>query len=194
VENGSAEYGVIPVENSLSGSIHENFDLLQEFDLKITGEITIRIKHALIANKNAEKKDIKKVMAPPPALSQCKHYLEQSGMESVPVESTSGAVKKVKESMDISCAAIASTVAAKVFDMKILDESIEDNPRNFTKFAIVSRNDNGDQKVNKTSIIFSTDNQPGALFEVMKSFSQYNVNLVKLESRPIQTLRILGRY
>ncbi|MCF8093404.1 MAG: 3-deoxy-7-phosphoheptulonate synthase [Desulfotignum sp.] len=186
VAAGRSEYGVIPLENSLSGSIHENFDLLQEYDLKIIGEITIRIQHALIAHKGAAKEQIKQVMAPPPALVQCSNYLDQyPWMERVPVAATSQAVKKVKDSGDKSFAAIASAMAAKIFDMEILDESIEDNPRNFTRFAVIAKAFKGKKKVTKTSIIFSTGNKPGALFEVMKVFSDFGINLVKLESRPI---------
>ena len=186
VAAGRSEYGVIPLENSLSGSIHENFDLLQEHDLKIIGEIVIRIQHALIAHKGAVKDGIRQVMAPPPALSQCRNYLDQyPWMERVPVAATSQAVKKVKDSKKMHCAAIASAMAAQIFDMQILDESIEDDPRNFTRFAIIAKKYKGPKKAAKTSIIFSTGNKPGALFQVMKIFSDYGVNLVKLESRPI---------
>jgi 3-deoxy-7-phosphoheptulonate synthase len=186
VAAGRAEYGVIPLENSLSGSIHENFDLLQEYDLKIIGDITIRIQHALIAHKGAAKEQITQVMAPPPALAQCRNYLDQyPWMARVPVAATSRAVKQVKDSGDTRCAAIASTMAARLFDMQILDESIEDNPRNFTRFAVIAKAYKGSKKAAKTSIVFSTGNKPGALFAVMKVFSTYGINLVKLESRPI---------
>lgn len=186
VQTGSCQYGVVPLENSLSGSIHENFDLLQEYDLKIIGEITIRVQHALIAHKNVSKNDIKKILAPPPAFSQCKNYLDQyPHIELVPVTATSSAVRQVKESEDTGVAAIGSTMAANIFDMNILEKSIEDNPRNYTRFAIIAKEIKGHKKVNKTSIIFSTGNKPGALYEVMKVFSEYQINLVKLESRPM---------
>ncbi|MEX1298690.1 MAG: 3-deoxy-7-phosphoheptulonate synthase [Desulfotignum sp.] len=186
VASGRSEYGVIPLENSLSGSIHENFDLLQEYDLKIIGEIVIRIQHALIAHKGAVKDGIKQVLAPPPALAQCSNYLDQyPWMARVPVAATSQAVKQVKDSGDTGLAAIASTMAAQIFDMQILDESIEDDPRNYTRFAVIAREYKGRKRVVKTSVIFSTGNKPGALFEVMKIFSDYDINLVKLESRPI---------
>jgi 3-deoxy-7-phosphoheptulonate synthase len=185
-QSGSVEYGVIPIENSLSGSVHENFDLLQEYDLKIIGEITIRIKHSLIATSSMDKKDIKKIFAPPPAFSQCKNFLDQyPEVELVPVKANSSAVRHVKEGLDKTAAALGSEMAADVFDMKVIEESIEDNPRNYTRFAIIAREYKGDKKIGKTSIIFSTGNKPGALFEVMKIFSEYNINLVKLESRPI---------
>ncbi|NOX33786.1 MAG: 3-deoxy-7-phosphoheptulonate synthase [Deltaproteobacteria bacterium] len=186
VQTGICQYGVIPLENSLSGSIHENFDLLQEYDLKIIGEITIRVKHALIAHENVLKKDIKKILAPPPAFSQCKNYLDQyPEIELVPVKATSSAVRQVKDSNDKHTAAIGSTMAAGIFKMNILQESIEDNPRNYTRFAIIAKEIKGHKKVDKTSIIFSTGNKPGALFEVMKVFSEHKINLVKLESRPM---------
>jgi prephenate dehydratase len=186
VQTGICQYGVIPLENSLSGSIHENFDLLQAYDLKIIGEITIRVKHALIAHENVLKKDIKKIFAPPPAFSQCKNYLDQyPDIELIPVTATSSAVRHVKDSNDKSAAAIGSTMAANIFNMTILEESIEDNPINYTRFAIIAKEVKVHKTVNKTTIIFSTGNKPGALFEVMKVFSEYQINLVKLESRPM---------
>ncbi len=186
VQTGDCQYGVVPLENSLSGSIHENYDLLQEYDLKIIGEITIRVKHALIAKENVQKNEIKKILGPPPALSQCKNYLDQyPDIQLVPVTATSSAVRQVKDSEDKHSAAIGSTMAAEIFKMNILEESIEDNPRNYTRFAIIAKVVKGNKKVNKTSIIFSTGNKPGALFAVMKIFSEHQINLVKLESRPM---------
>ncbi|OGR25840.1 MAG: phospho-2-dehydro-3-deoxyheptonate aldolase, partial [Desulfobacterales bacterium RIFOXYA12_FULL_46_15] len=186
VRKGNCQYGVIPLENSLSGSIHENYDLLQEYNLKIIGEITIRVKHTLIAHENVLKSEIKRILAPPPAFSQCRNYLDQyPDIELVPVTATSSAVRQVKDSGDRQAAAIGSAMAAEIFNMNILEESIEDNPRNYTRFAIIAKEKTGHKKVTKTSIIFSTGNKPGALFEVMKVFSEYEINLVKLESRPM---------
>ncbi len=186
VQKGECQYGVVPLENSLSGSIHENYDLLQEYNLKIIGEITIRVKHALIANENAKKADIKRILAPPPALAQCKNYLDQyPDIELVPVTATSSAVKQVKDMGDHGVAAIASEMAAGIFKMKVLEASIEDNPRNYTRFAIIAAEEKGTRKAHKSSIIFSTGNKPGALFAVMKVFSEHQINMVKLESRPM---------
>lgn len=184
--SGSVEYGVIPVENSLSGSIHENFDLLQEYDLKIIGEVTIRIKHALIGHESADINTITQILASPPAFFQCKNFMDQyPKVDPLPVKATASAVRQVKESGDATVAAIGSAMAADIFGMKVLEDSIEDNPRNFTRFAIIAKEYKGNKKVSKTSIIFSTGNKPGALFEVMKVFSTHEINLVKLESRPI---------
>jgi 3-deoxy-7-phosphoheptulonate synthase len=184
--SGNVEFGVVPVENSLSGSIHENFDLLQEYDLKIIGEVTIRIKHALIANGDVQKDMIRTILASPPAFSQCKNFMDQSpGVEPLTVKANTSAVRQLKESCDTTVAAIGSAMAADLFGLKVIEDSIEDNPRNFTRFAIIAKEYKGHKKVSKTSIIFSTGNKPGALFEVMKVFSSHEINLVKLESRPI---------
>ncbi len=186
VDMGDAEYGVIPLENSLSGSIHENYDLLQEYDLNITGEITIRIEHSLIALKGAARESITKVLAPPPAFSQCRHYLEQHPeYKQVPARATASAVKTVARSNDLTLAAIGSAMAADIFDMVLLERGVEDNPRNYTRFAIISKSGKASGPGKKSSIIFSTVNSPGALFNVMKVFSDYGINLVKLESRPM---------
>lgn len=184
--SGKAEYGVIPIENSLSGSIHENFDLLQEYDLKIVGEITMRIKHVLIAHPGADKHSIQKIYALPPAFALCKNYLDQyPEVDLMPVKANSSAARQVKESGDTTAAAIGSDTAADIFDMQVMEGSIEDNPRNYTRFAVIAKEYKDTKPVKKTSIIFSTGNKPGALFEVMKIFSQYSINLVKLESRPV---------
>ena len=186
VQTGQCRYGVIPLENSLSGSIHENYDLLQEYDLKIVGEITLRIEHALIAHDNVSKNDITKILAPPPAFSQCRNFLEQyPEIELVPVKATSSAVKQVKESGSRTTAAIGSAMAAEIFNMAILEHSIEDNPRNYTRFAVIAVDTCDHTSIKKTSVIFSTGHQPGALSEVLKIFSKFNINLAKLESRPM---------
>ena len=186
VENGSVAYGVIPVENSLSGSIHENYDLLQEFDVKIVGEVTLRIKQALITLPGADPAQITRIMAHPPAFSQCRNYLEQyPNVELIPVKATANAVRDIKETGDPAIAAIGSAMAADIFDLMVAAESIEDNPRNYTRFAIVAKEDKGGRKISKTAIIFSTGHKPGSLFSVMKIFSEAKINLVKLESRPV---------
>ncbi len=186
VDQGEVAYGVIPLENTLSGSIHENYDLLQEYDLKIIGDVTLRIEHALIAHKGMSKADIKTVLGPPPALAQCRNYLDQyPHIKAMAHTATSAAVKAVKEGGDTSCAAIASTMAAEYFGMTVLEESIEDNPRNYTRFAVIAKATKGRPKVKKTSLIFSTGNAPGALYGIMKIFSVHDINMVKLESRPI---------
>ncbi|MBF0111450.1 MAG: 3-deoxy-7-phosphoheptulonate synthase [Desulfamplus sp.] len=190
VKNSSADFGIIPIENSLAGSIHENYDLLLEYELFITGELSLRVIHNLIAHKVAKLEDIKQVFAPPPALQQCRRFLDANpDIQMIPVNATASAVKSVAESANLEAAAIGSVEAAQLFNMAVLEEAIEDNPRNFTRFVVIERQmANQEARSNsspKSSIVFSTSNKPGSLFEVMKIFSENQINLVKLESRPI---------
>ncbi len=186
VSDEKTRYGIVPLENSLSGSIHENYDLLQAHDVKIIGEVTIRVKQNLIVHENTGIGQVKRILAPPPAFSQCKNFLDQyPELERIPVQATASAVRQVSESGDVNAAAIGSTMAARIFKMTVLEEGIEDNPRNYTRFAVIAKTGNQDRPAQKSSVIFSTGNKPGALFEVMKIFNDHAVNLVKLESRPI---------
>ena len=185
VKNNTASYGVVPVENSLSGSVHENYDLLQTHNLKIIGEVTIRIKHALITHPGVEMSTVKMILAPAHAIAQCQNYLVQmTTTEILPVRTGVSAVQQAKAA-DPSVAAIGPAMAAEIFDMAVTHESIEDNPMNYTRFAVIAREFKGHKKADKTAIIFSTDNRPGALLEVMQVFSDHHINLVKLESRPM---------
>ncbi|MBF0573039.1 MAG: 3-deoxy-7-phosphoheptulonate synthase, partial [Desulfamplus sp.] len=192
VKSGNADFGIVPIENSLAGSIHENYDLLLEYELFITGELSIRVIHNLIAHKDSKLEDIKQVFAPTPALQQCKRFLDANpDIKMMPVNATASAVKSVVESGNLEAAAIGSVEAAQLFGMTVLEEAIEDNPRNFTRFVVIERQMADKEeygKINsspKSSIVFSTSNKPGSLFEVMKVFSENQINLVKLESRPI---------
>ncbi len=186
VKSGETDFGVVPLENSLTGSIHENYDFLLEYDLRIIGEITIRIIHSLIGHPDARIDTIKRVLSPPLIFQQCRQFLARhSDWELVPVNDTSAAVKEVSRRESLSDAAIASKEAAEIYAMTVIEEGIETNPRNYTRFVVIGKEqlDKGPRR--KSSLIFSTGNQPGALFEVLKVYADNDVNLVKLESRPI---------
>lgn len=186
VKSGRARYGIVPIENALSGSIHENYDLLLEFELNITGEMRLRVEHHLIGHPGTRADEMTRVYAPPPAFQQCRRFLDaRPEMQQIPVNATGSAVKRVAESGVHTHAAIGSLEAARFFDMAVLEESIEDNPRNFTRFVIIEKEPRIDGILEKSSIVFSTPNKPGALYAVMKDFAQNGINLVKLESRPI---------
>ncbi len=186
VKQGRADYGIIPIENSLAGSIHENYDLLLEYDLYITAEFSLRVVHNLIAPAGTALEDVKQVFAPPPAFQQCRRFLDNyPDIDMVPVNATGSAVKRIAESGLKGAAAIGSVEAARLFSMAVLEEAIEDNPRNFTRFGIIEKAPLKQGAGNKASIVFSTTNKPGALFQVMKIFADNDINLVKLESRPI---------
>ena len=186
VKEGGADFGVVPVENSLTGSIHENYDLLLEYDLKITGEITLRIIHNLIGHPGAEMESIRRVFAMPQVSEQCRQFLERhEGWELVSVKDSASSVKRIAESADPTEAAIAGREAAEIYGMDIMEPSIETNPRNFTRFVVIGTEQTEKEPRSKSSIVYSTGNQPGTLFEVLKIFADNRVNLVKLESRPI---------
>ena len=186
VKEGETDFGVVPLENSLTGSIHENYDLLLEYDLRIIGEITLRIMHHLIGHPEAKVANIKRVLSHPQVFQQCRQFLDRhENWELVSVKDTARAVKQVHESKALTDAAIASKEAADIHGMEIIEEGIETNPRNYTRFVIIGTQplENGPRR--KSSLIYSAGNRPGALYETLKVFAENDINLVKLESRPI---------
>lgn len=186
VKEGKTHFGIVPLENSLAGSVHENYDLLLEYDLRIVGEIRLRIKHNLIGHPGADISGITRLYSHPQAFQQCRQFLEQHPeWETISVSDTARAVKYIKEAGSPTDAAIAGLDAAETYGMAVLEEGIETNPRNYTRFVVISPHllDSGEKQ--KSSLIFSTGNQPGSLFEALKIFADNGVNLVKLESRPI---------
>jgi prephenate dehydratase len=188
VESGKAVLGIVPVENSLTGSIHENYDLLLEHDLKIVGEVTLRIKHHLIGHENTTLESIERVYSHPQVFQQCREYLSQHPTwDHVSCKDTASAVRRVQENNDPREVAIGSEEACELSQMKILKEGIETNPRNFTRFVVISRTELLSAPRNKTSLIYSVSDTPGALYETLKILAEKHINLVKLESRPIHS-------
>jgi 3-deoxy-7-phosphoheptulonate synthase len=186
VRRGDVDFGVVPLENSLTGSIHENYDLLLEFDLKIIGEITLRIMHHLIGHPGTEIETIKRVFSHPQVFQQCRQFLDRhEAWELVSAKDTAGAVKRIKQEGDQSDAAIASKDAAEIHGMNVIEEGIETNPRNYSRFVVIGTEQLGNGPRRKSSLIYSTGNQPGALYDTLKVFAEKGINLVKLESRPI---------
>lgn len=188
VESGKAVLGIVPVENSLTGSIHENYDLLLEHDLKIVGEVTLRIKHHLIGHENTTLESIERVYSHPQVFQQCREFLSQHPTwDLVSCKDTASAVRRVQENNDPREVAIGSEEACELSQMKILKEGIETNPRNFTRFVVISRTELLSAPRNKTSLIYSVSDTPGALYETLKILAEKHINLVKLESRPIHS-------
>lgn len=185
VEKKKADYGIIPIENSLEGSIGQNYDLLLKSKLKIFGETILRIKHCLIAEKGVRLKSVKKVYSHSQALGQCREFLEKLNFELIPFYDTAGSVKMIKEEKLKDSAAIASERAARAYNLKILRKGIEANPNNYTRFFIISKGEKKRTGKDKTSIVFSTEHIPGALFKALRPFTEHNINLTKIESRPI---------
>ncbi len=186
---------VIPIENSLAGSVHENYDHLLNFDFRITGETSVRINHHLIALPGVSFRRIRRVYSHPVALGQClKFFARHPRLEKVPFYDTAGSVKMIVEQKLEDAAAIASAVAAEIYGARILRRSIEDDRRNYTRFFLLRRAEDAPIRRRagaggrawKTSLVFTTRNIPGALFRALGAFALRDVNLTKIESRPLR--------
>ena len=185
VSSGKCDFGLIPIENTLAGSIHQNYDLLLHNELYIVGEYFLRVRHCLIAFPGVTKTEIRKVISHPQALGQCANYLRSLGVKTEPVYDTAGSVKMLKASGEHTTAAIASRKAAEIHEMQILQEGIEDNPENYTRFLAIAPAPMTPQGEAKTSIVFILKNQPGALFKALSVFALREIDLTKIESRPL---------
>lgn len=184
VKSEKTDFGVVPVENSLEGSVTQNYDLFLKYDLKVCGEVIVKIEHCLIANPGTVLAEIQAVYSHPQALAQCRLFLEELGRELIPTYDTAGSVKMLKEKGLKNAAAVASERAAKLYDMQILVEDIADNPENYTRFFVLSKEDAEATGKDKTSIIFGTKHEPGALYQALREFASRDINLTKIESRP----------
>jgi len=180
-------YGVVPVENSLTGSIHQNYDLLLKYDLWVIGAVNLRIEHNLLAPTETNLKSIKEVWSHPEALAQCRDFLSSHPeYKVVSVYDTAGAAKIVKEQKIKDVAIIAGPQVAKIYNFRKLKENIETHPDNFTRFLIISK----DRKIYtgenaRTMLVFGVKNEPGILFRCLSIFALRNINLTKLESRAV---------
>jgi len=188
LDAGKATHAVIPLENTLHGSVLENYDHLLEFGVPIIGETTIRIAHQLIVMPGTRFRDITCVLSHPVALSQCrKFFIDHPQFEQTSHYDTAGSVKTLRDERPQHTAAIASAAAAEIYGGQILRRNIEDDRRNFTRFALLSRARHRARKGPwKTSLVFSVANSPGALFKAMACFALRDVNLIKIESRPLR--------
>ncbi len=184
-DKGVCDYGILPIENSLEGTIGQVYDFLLKSSLKIYGEEILKISHCLIGFPNVKLSQIKEVYSHPQALGQCREFLEKMKVKVFSAYDTAGSVKFIKEKRLKKAAAIASERAALIYKMKVLKKGIETNPRNFTRFVIVSKRKSPSLENMKTSIVFKLKNIPGALFKVLKIFQEKGINLSKIESRPI---------
>ncbi len=180
---------VIPIENSLAGSVLEHFDLLLANDVLVERETRLRIRHNLIGISGSTVGDIDRVFSHPVALAQCRRFLaNHAKMEAYSFYDTAGSVKQLMEVRDHHAAAIASAAAAEYYGAEILAADIEDNPENYTRFFLVRRagDHNEDGPANKMSLAFSVENRPGSLVAALSKLAAMGTNLTKIESRPVQ--------
>ena len=185
VEKGDADLGLVPVENSIEGSIVRTFDLLNEYALRAQGETILRIVHCLIANPGVEYGDVKRVYSHPQALGQSREYLERKNLQPIGAYDTAGSVKMIKEESLMDAAAIASQQAAEVYGMNILERGIESHKENYTRFLEIGKENPEPTGKDKTSLAFVVDHKPGTLVRALNTLARRNINLCKIESRPL---------
>lgn len=182
----TVDRALIPIENTLAGSVTENYDLLREHNAFIQAETQLRIKHNLIIHPASRTQQIRRVLSHPVALQQCRTFLRKHGQwEVVPFYDTAGSVKQMMEQGWKDAAAIASRRAVDVYGARLLREGIEDNKKNFTRFFLLSRSERWPNQADKVSLALTIQNQPGALFKCLSVFALRDLNLTRIESRPV---------
>jgi len=184
VENGDADYAMAPVENSVAGSVPRSYELLMERDLRIYAEVILRVRHMLLALPGATVDDLERVRSHPQALAQCQRYLSRYGLEPDPAFDTAGSARDLAANPEPGVGVIASALAAELYGLEILVPGIEDFSFNYTRFFLLSLNDPPRAQRAKTSLVFSSRHQPGALYRCLGEFATRGINLTKIESRP----------
>jgi len=188
VEGGDAASGVVPIENTLAGSVHENYDLLSAHALHVVAETELRIRHCLIASPRTRLPDVRRVASHPVALAQCRRFFTtHPDLVAVPAYDTAGSVRDLMAGRADAEAAIASKLAAELYGAAVLEEDLEDHAENYTRFLVVTREPAGTERgaATKTSLLFALGNGPGTLHRALGVFAARGLNLTKIESRPL---------
>jgi chorismate mutase / prephenate dehydratase len=186
VSRDRASYGVVPVENSNEGVVSHTLDMFMSADLKIIAEVLLEISHDLL-NISGDLGDIRKIISHPQAFAQCRNWLEENLPDVPLVDATSTASAAQQASEDSASAAIASETAASLYGLRVVKHKIEDNPNNFTRFLVIGKEMQGPSGVDKTSILFSIKDEPGILYRMLEPFNKRDLNLTKIESRPMKS-------
>lgn len=181
-----SNFGIVPIENSVFGSVHQNYDLLLQHKLRIVGEVKLRIQLHLMALPGVLRSGVRSVYSHPQALGQCEEYLRSLKRVSVVAYyDTAGAAKMIREQQRRDAAAIASVRAARTYGLSIIKRNVESNHHNYTRFIVLSRRADRPVKEEKTSLVFAAKNVPGALFKALAVFALREINMLKVESRPL---------
>ncbi|HEX3050197.1 MAG TPA: prephenate dehydratase [Aggregatilineaceae bacterium] len=186
IQNGDAQHGMLPVENSLAGTVAQSYELLIEYDFRVQAEYVLPVRHHLLAPVGTTVQDIRFVKSHPQALAQCAEHLHRRGWEAVVVYDTAGAARELALHPEPNTAAIASVLAADLYGLQVLEAGMEDEPDNFTRFFVIGVEDVPRCDPSKTSLVFTVRHQPSALYECLGAFARHKINLTKIESRPIR--------
>jgi prephenate dehydratase len=184
VESGDVDYAMLPIENAIAGSVPRAYELLLEHDLRVYAEVILRVQHMLLARPGTALAELERVRSHPQALAQCQRHLNRHGLKAEPTFDTAGAARDLAANPEPGVAVIASELAAELYGLDILERDIEDFTFNYTRFFVLARQAPPRAQRNKTSLIFTTPHEPGALYECLGEFAKRRVNLAKIESRP----------
>ena len=190
IAKGAADYILAPIENSLAGPVHRSFDLLVESALTIVGEVIIRVEHNLIGPPGGRLEEVAIVESHPVALAQCEEFFSaRPFLKRIATDDTAGSVREIVQAGDRTRAAIASKRAAEIYGGQILREHLEDDPENYTRFLLLApATEEAPEKADKLSLVFRLAHLPGALYHALEPFARRNINLMKIESRPVRGL------
>ncbi|MDX2160582.1 MAG: prephenate dehydratase [bacterium] len=184
ITSGSVEYALLPVENALAGAVSQAYELLMDSDLRIQADVVLHVHHNLLVVPGTTFEAIRFVRSHPQALAQCEQYIRRNGWEAIPWYDTAGAAHDLAQEKPADTAALASSLAATLYNLDILDAEIEDVAFNYTRFFLLGHDDPPRGEYNKTSLVFATRHRPAALYECLGEFAQRGLNLTKIESRP----------
>jgi prephenate dehydratase len=184
IESHSADQALLPVENAQAGTVSQSYELLMEHDLRVQGEVILRVRHALLAPKGTRLADLKRVRSHPQALAQCEQFLRRYDLQVEPWYDTAGSARDLAAAPIPGVGAIASPLAADLYDLDVIVPNIEDVPHNFTRFFLLGLDDVARTERSKTSLVFAVRHRPAALYECLGEFAQRGINLTKIESRP----------
>lgn len=184
VERGRADLGMLPVENALAGSVPRAYELLMERDLRIQAEVIMRVQHTLMAAPGVKLADLKRVKSTLLSLQQCEKFIARNELEQIPASDTASSARDLAARPEPDLGVIASSLAAQIYKLDILEEEIEDAAFNYTRFFVLGSEDPPRAQRCKTSLIFSARHLPGSLYHCLGEFAERNINLTKIESRP----------